>query len=158
MGKFGQKAQADRPLPGRPAWHLQTHAPGIEPVAIWHHEEALCQGLSLDSIRQVEKPQDSSKSPQDSPRQQRLREPTSLEKAHKQSKASAKFEAETSQREAGRATVTPTENQLSTASLEGIRATVRRSALRGNIPRLAGLGEAGRPHFAVSQAPASCGS
>ena len=28
------KSQADRPLLGRPAWHLQRHSPGFETVAM----------------------------------------------------------------------------------------------------------------------------
>ena len=96
------KTQADRPLLGRPAWHLHRQGPGFEPVAMWHNQEALSRGLSLDSIGNTERPQHSSKDSQGSPRAQRLQEPTSLENVQEQSKASAKLEAEMGQREASR--------------------------------------------------------
>ena len=41
------KSQADRPLLGRPAWHLQKHGPGFDPVTMRHTHKALSPGLAL---------------------------------------------------------------------------------------------------------------
>ena len=40
-GQNYAKTQADRPLLGRPAWHLQGHDPGLNPVAMRYTHEAL---------------------------------------------------------------------------------------------------------------------
>ena len=96
------KTQADRPLLGRPAWYLHRHAPGFEPVAMCHIQDALSRGLGLGSTGNTKRPQHPSKDPQGSPSSQVFREPTSLETTQDQCRASAKSEAEMGQREAGR--------------------------------------------------------
>ena len=98
----GAKSQAGRPLLGRPAWYLQKHGPGFNPVAMRHTPKAQSQGLGSGSIGYTERLQHPSKDPQDRPRSNIFRKPTSLEKAQKQSRVSAKLEAEMGQREAGR--------------------------------------------------------
>ena len=75
------KPQADWPLLGRPAWHLQKHGPGFDPVAMRDTYKALSQGLGSGSIGYTERLQHPSKDPQDSPRSIIFRQPTSLEKA-----------------------------------------------------------------------------
>ena len=49
------KSQAGRPLLGRPAWHLQGHDPGFDPVAMRYIHEALSRGLGLGSIGYTER-------------------------------------------------------------------------------------------------------
>jgi hypothetical protein len=44
------KSQAGRPLLGRPAWNLQEHGPGFDPVAMRQTHEALSRRLGLGSI------------------------------------------------------------------------------------------------------------
>ena len=43
------KSQADRPLLGRPAWHLQKHGPSFNLVAMRHTHKAQSQGLGSGS-------------------------------------------------------------------------------------------------------------
>jgi hypothetical protein len=95
------KSQVGRPLLGRPAWHLQDHGPGFDPVAMRHTHEALSRGLGSGSIGYTERHQLWSKDSQGSPNSKVIQQPTSLEDARRQSEASAKPEAEMGQREAG---------------------------------------------------------
>ena len=96
------KSQAGRTLLGRPAWHLQKHGPGFNPVAMRHTHKAQSQALGSGSTGYTEMLQHPSKDPQDSPRSNIFRQTTSLEKAQEQCRVSAKLEAEMGQREAGR--------------------------------------------------------
>ena len=66
------KTQAGRLLLGRPAWHLQEHGPGFNPVAMRHVREALSRGLGFNSIGYTERHQHWSKDPQSSPRSRRI--------------------------------------------------------------------------------------
>ena len=122
------KSQAGRPLLGRPAWHLQDHGPGFDPVAMRHTHEALSRGLGSGSIGYTERHQLWSKDSQGSPNSKVIQQPTSLDNARRQSEASAKQEAEMGQREASRPSsgtreVKATVNRLQ----EKIRAIVRKS-------------------------------
>ena len=100
IGQIWAETQADRPLLGRPAWHLHIHDPGFKPVAMQHTQGALSRGLCLGSTGYTERLQHPSKDPQDSPRPNVFKQPTSLEDARRQSGVSAKPEAEMGQREA----------------------------------------------------------
>ena len=96
------KSQAGRPLLGRPAWHLQDHGPGFDPVAMRHTHEALSRGLGSNSIGYTERHQHWSKYSQGSPNSKVIQQPTSLKDARRQSRVLAKPVAEMGQREAGR--------------------------------------------------------
>jgi len=102
IGQNRAETQADRPLLGRPAWHLQEHGLGFDPVAMRHTHEALSRGLGSGSIGYTERHQLWSKDSQGSPKSKVIKQPTSLEDARRQSEASAKPEAEMGLREAGR--------------------------------------------------------
>jgi len=95
------KSQADRPLLGRPAWHLQKHGPSFNLVAMRHTHKALSQGLGSGSIGYTERLQHPSRDLQDNPRSNIFRQPTSPEKAQEQCRISANPEAEMGQRETG---------------------------------------------------------
>ena len=49
------ETQADRPLLGQPAWHLQEPGPGFDPVAMRHIHEALSRRLGLSLIGYTER-------------------------------------------------------------------------------------------------------
>ena len=148
------KSQAERPLLGRLAWHLQEHGPGFDPVVMRHTHEALSRGLGSSSIGYTERLQHPSKDLQDSPRSNILQQLTSLEKAQEQSRVSAKLEAQMTQREAGRPPLgrPAWHMQLPTDSRRGSEPLSERRWTHGGIPRPAGLGEAGRPHMEAPQA------
>ena len=141
------ETQADRPLLGQPAWHLQEHGLGFDPVAMKHTHEALSRGLGFSSIGYTERHQLWSKDSQGSPNSKVIQQPTSLEGARRQSEASAKPETEMGQREAGRPSsynrqAKPTANRLQ----ERIRAIVRKAVDTWWHP------QAGRPQMEVPQA------
>ena len=133
------ETQADRPLLGQPAWHLQEHGLGFDPAAMKHTHEALSRGLGFSSIGYTERHQLWAKDSQGSPNSKVIQQPTSLEGARRQSEASAKPETEMGQREAGRLgncirQPKPTANRLQ----EKIRTIVRKAVDTCGIPRLAG--------------------
>ena len=126
--------------PGRPAWHPKDTAPTSNQ---WQCDTF--KGLRVEgwALVQMDTPKGLNihpKGPQGSPRSQIFQQPTSLENAQEQVRASAKSEAEMGQREAGRPSncntdVKPTANHLQ----EVIRAIVRKAVATWRHP------QAGRP-------------
>ena len=149
----GLPGGAGRPPLGRPAWHLQGHDPGFNPVAMRYTHEALSRGLGSGSIGYTERHQLWSKDSQGSPKSKVIQQPTSQEDARRKSEASAKPEAEMGQREAGRPrTCNRKAKPIANRLQEKIRAIVQNAVDTWRHP------QAGRPHMEASQAEVWHGS
>ena len=150
------KTQAEQPLLGRPAWHLWIHSPGFDPVAMWHSHNALSRGLGLRLIRWTKRHRHESKNPQDSTRSSVNQWSISLDKIQAWRETSAQQRAEMGQREASRPPLgRPAYNcqcsghATNTDPRRQSGMSMQRWWPDGCNPRPAGLGEAGRPHFAA---------
>ena len=153
------KTQADRPILGRPAWHPHTHCHVFDPGARSCTQVSLSRGLDVGLIEWTERLAQGSKDPQFSVKIRPSQQSTSLEDHKHPLTMSVQWRTEESQREAGRPSTCKLCNYATvTDSRRRSQTSTQRRWPDGNTARPAGLGEAGRPHLAATQAPASRGS
>ena len=97
-----EKTQADRPLLGRPAWHLYKPCHVFDPGTLSSTQVYLSQGLDVGLIECTERLAQESKDPQLSAKTCPSQQSTSLEDRKHPLATSVQRRAEESQRETGR--------------------------------------------------------
>ena len=147
------------------SWHPHTHCHIFDPGEMSWTQVSLNRGLVVGLIEWNESLSQGSKDPPFSAKTCPSQQSTPWSNHKRQVTTLAEWRASTSQREAGQPPLgrpawpcLRSGNASYTDSRRKSGTSTQKRWPDGQNPRTAGLGEAGRPHLAATQAPASRGS